>query len=293
MRLSHSRVPDSRMVSRSVSTERPFRLSSSTRPPSKRPFPAPFSRTRRLFHSSSSMAMALNRLPSSCRSRQPARQSLPAALSTPPAVRLVRLLRVKSSRSSGTGFGPAQPVVASFSNGVLPSVLSETRLLVDGNPAPLLSVSCEPVERDCAVLGSGKGMQSLSSSNTKDNAPRRFASVSGSPRRVSFTQNSSGTGPASALNQDGSANSASNPAAVGSVITLFGTGEGLSIPAGLDGRQITDVLPKPVQTVNATIGGVPATVDYAGGSSGTVAGLLQINVHIPAGVTPVRPYPCH
>jgi uncharacterized protein (TIGR03437 family) len=33
------------------------------------------------------------------------------------------------------------------------------------------------------------------------------------------------------------------------------------------------------------IGGVPATVEYAGGSPGSVAGLLQVNVRIPAGVT--------
>jgi uncharacterized protein (TIGR03437 family) len=185
----------------------------------------------------------------------------------------------------GAGFGPAQPVVASFSNGVLPSILSETRLLVDGNPAPLLSVTANQLSAivPYSVLGREAVSFELEYKGQRS-APVRISVGPAAPGL--FTQNSSGTGPASALNQDSSANSISNPAAIGSVITLFGTGEGLSIPAGLDGRQITDVLPRPVQTVNATIGGVPATVDYAGGSSGTVAGLLQINVHIPAGVTP-------
>jgi uncharacterized protein (TIGR03437 family) len=100
-----------------------------------------------------------------------------------------------------------------------------------------------------------------------------------------FTQNATGAGQAAAVNQDGSPNSASNAAAVGSVLTLFATGEGLSLPTGPDGRQVPNTAPKPVQQVSVTVGGVPATVEYAGGSPGSVAGLLQVNVRIPAGVT--------
>jgi trimeric autotransporter adhesin len=99
-----------------------------------------------------------------------------------------------------------------------------------------------------------------------------------------FTQNNTGTGQAAAVNQDGSFNSASNPAAAGSVITLFGTGEGISVPAGADGRQITGDPPKPIASIAVTIGGMPVQVEYAGGSPGSVAGMLQLNVRLPAGL---------
>ena len=43
-------------------------------------------------------------------------------------------------------------------------------------------------------------------------------------------------------------------------------------------------LPVPQLTVTATIGGLPATVTYAGGAPLELAGLLQVNVTIPSGV---------
>jgi uncharacterized protein (TIGR03437 family) len=100
-----------------------------------------------------------------------------------------------------------------------------------------------------------------------------------------FTAASSGTGQAAALNQDSSANSVSNPAAAGSVIVLFGTGEGQTNPAGQDGVVANGIYPAPVQPVSVKIGGKPAQVLYAGAAPGEVAGLLQINAQIPAGVT--------
>ena len=42
-----------------------------------------------------------------------------------------------------------------------------------------------------------------------------------------FTANSSGSGPGSILNQDYSVNTASNPAAPGSVIQIYSTGAGV------------------------------------------------------------------
>jgi len=39
-----------------------------------------------------------------------------------------------------------------------------------------------------------------------------------------------------------------------------------------------------VLPVTLTIGGIPATVQYAGGEAGTVAGVMRIDVVVPAGV---------
>ncbi|HEY1755514.1 MAG TPA: hypothetical protein VGG72_08970 [Bryobacteraceae bacterium] len=44
--------------------------------------------------------------------------------------------------------------------------------------------------------------------------------------------------------------------------------------------------PKPILPVTVTIGGIPAVVEYAGGASGQIAGLMQVTVQIPSGVQP-------
>lgn len=38
--------------------------------------------------------------------------------------------------------------------------------------------------------------------------------------------------------------------------------------------------------MSVTVGGLPATYQYAGSVEGQVAGLMQVNVQIPAGVQP-------
>ena len=76
------------------------------------------------------------------------------------------------------------------------------------------------------------------------------------------------SGQATAVNQDGTLNSASNPAAFGSIMVLYGTGEGV---AGLP--------------VTVAIGGYPAQVLYSGPVAG-YAGLWQINVVLPSGYIP-------
>ena len=105
-----------------------------------------------------------------------------------------------------------------------------------------------------------------------------------------FSANSSGTGQGAILNQDNSVNSAQKPAAKGSVIVLFGTGEGLVNPAVANGSVTAGVV-NPILPVSVTIGGVPQKVLYAGAAPGLVAGVLQVNVEIaantPGGSQPV------
>ena len=47
---------------------------------------------------------------------------------------------------------------------------------------------------------------------------------------------------------------------------------------------MTEPLPRLVAQPTVTIGGLPATVAYAGAAPGAIAGLTQINAQIPAGV---------
>jgi uncharacterized protein (TIGR03437 family) len=79
-----------------------------------------------------------------------------------------------------------------------------------------------------------------------------------------FTASNAGSGQAEALNQNGSLNSAANPAVAGSTVTLFATG----IAAG--------------SILSVTIQGVSAAVQ----SVSTTPGVAQISVQIPTGLTP-------
>ncbi len=101
-----------------------------------------------------------------------------------------------------------------------------------------------------------------------------------------FTADESGAGQAAAFNSDGrTLNSSAAPAAQGSTIILYATGAGQTLPGGVDGKLAAAPLPTPILPVSVTIGGVQAVVQYAGAAYGEVAGMLQINVVVPPGVS--------
>ena len=81
---------------------------------------------------------------------------------------------------------------------------------------------------------------------------------------------------------DGQLNSASDPVKRGEYVIFYVTGDGPTNPAGLDGWPVSGAPPRTAQDVSATIGGVPAHVDYAGGAPTFVMGVAQFNVQIPA-----------
>ena len=103
-----------------------------------------------------------------------------------------------------------------------------------------------------------------------------------------FTQNASGSGPGAILNQDNSLNGPGNRAAKGSIVQVFMTGEGQTSPPSVTGAITTATLPPPQVTpapalaVGVLINGQPASYAYAGEAPGLVAGMMQLNVQIPA-----------
>jgi uncharacterized protein (TIGR03437 family) len=96
-----------------------------------------------------------------------------------------------------------------------------------------------------------------------------------------FTLNASGTGPGAILNQDFSVNGSGNGAAPGSVIAIYATGGGQTVPASQDGALATGAA-RTVLPVQAFIGGREAEVLYAGSAPQLVNGALQVNARIPA-----------
>jgi uncharacterized protein (TIGR03437 family) len=100
-----------------------------------------------------------------------------------------------------------------------------------------------------------------------------------------FAADASGRGQGAILNEDGTLNSAANPATPGSVITLYGTGAGETSPPGEDGRIASHAIASaPLQPVSVTIGGVPAPdISYNGAAPAEVAGKFRIDVRVPPG----------
>lgn len=161
-----------------------------------------------------------------------------------------------------------------------------TRVLFDGVPAPVIYSSRGQVSVIAPYSLAGRSSTNV----VVERAGVRAADVTipvVAALPAIFTANQSGTGQGAILNQDGSINSASNPAAPGSIIVLFGTGEGQTSPAGVDGLLATgSALPRPLaQPTRVTLGGhAQAEVLYSGAAPGLVAGLWQINARIPANV---------
>ena len=183
----------------------------------------------------------------------------------------------------GMNLGPPTPASLQLdSSGLVSTNLASTRVLFDGIPAPMIYAGANQVS---AVVPYG-----LTNPTTQVQVEYQGATSSSFAMNVVaatpalFTANSSGAGQAAALNQDGSVNSSAHPAKAGSVIVLYATGGGATTPAEVDGAVIgTSNLPQPVLPVTVAINGQAAQVYYAGAAPGMVAGVLQINVQVPAG----------
>ena len=185
----------------------------------------------------------------------------------------------------GIGLGPAAPVGLTLDNkGYVSTNLFGTQVTFDGVAAPLILTSAKQVNVVVPYSVSGKTSTQLQVTYQGQNSnvvPTPVAEVAPGL----FTIDASGRGAGAILNQDGTVNSAANPAVAGSYVFVYATGEGQTTPRGVDGKPGDAPAPTPItQPVTATVGGINAQVQYAGGVPGLVAGVLQVNVQIPQGV---------
>jgi uncharacterized protein (TIGR03437 family) len=98
-----------------------------------------------------------------------------------------------------------------------------------------------------------------------------------------FTDNFSGSGQIVAFNQDGTLNTTANPAAKGSYIQMYATGEGLVNPSGVDGAIQTGYVRVPAAAVTVSIGGAAASsATFAGSIPGLLTGLTLVEAQIPS-----------
>lgn len=184
---------------------------------------------------------------------------------------------------SGQTVGPLVLASATLpATGTLGSTVGGTTVTFNGIPAPVLYAagSQTGVIVPYGVAGSTTAsvVVKAAGQTTAAFSIPVAASVPGL-----FTLNASGTGPGVIFNQDGTVNSATNSAAAGTVVVLFGTGEGVVSPPGQDGLISTSfVLRAPVLPVSVTIGGKAARVLYAGSAPGNVGGVVEVEAVVPA-----------
>jgi uncharacterized protein (TIGR03437 family) len=151
-------------------------------------------------------------------------------------------------------------------------------------PGPVLYTSSNQVAAIVPFGVTGSKIQVVLQYNGQVTAPVTVDAAATAP--ALFTLNASGSGQAAAVNQGGAVNGASTPAQPGSFVSLYATGLGQTNPGGQDGVPTSSPLPLPMQNVTVTVGGKSATVQYAGGAPGIVAGVMQINIQVPDGLTP-------
>jgi uncharacterized protein (TIGR03437 family) len=183
----------------------------------------------------------------------------------------------------GSGLGPKNAASAQVAgDGRIATQLAGTRVLFEGVAAPVLYAADGRV--NTVIPFTMYGYPSVRVQVEYNGALSDVVPLTmGESAPFVFTGPDPGTGSqvAIVINQDGSTNSPSTPAAAGSIITIYGSGFGRTTPEGVDGRLAAAPLPKPVLPVSATLGSLPATVLYAGDASGLVEGIVQLNIQLP------------
>lgn len=185
---------------------------------------------------------------------------------------------------NGSMFGPPDAASSVLDDsGLVDTVLAGTRVLFDGIAAPLLYASAQQILAVVPYLVSGEATTHIEVEFDGAKSPGIDVPVVASAPGI-FTLDSSGQGQACIVNQDYSLNSAFAPAGPGSVIAIYGTGEGQTDPPGVDGLLVSDELRTPTLPVSVTIGGQSAQVLYAGSAPGLVAGMFQVDARVPDGI---------
>jgi uncharacterized protein (TIGR03437 family) len=190
---------------------------------------------------------------------------------------------IVSLYGNGPPIGPAKETGLSLVDGKVSTRAGGVEVLFDGQPAPITYAG--PNQINCVVpYAVGKDVTHVRirrDGQTLFPDADVMVPVANSAPGI-FTLSGTGRLGAAASNEDGTLNAPENPAARGSVVVLWATGDGEITPRVGDGTVNTTIFPKPLLPVSVRVGGQPARVEYAGAAPFLVAGAMQINFRIPA-----------
>lgn len=174
----------------------------------------------------------------------------------------------------GTNLGPSTPQQAAVLP--LPNTLGGVQVLINNLAAPIFYVSSNqlsaivPWETTSSIAQIQVVNNGAMSNVVTEYVSKATPGVFG------------GIGYAAAEHVDYSVVTPSNPAQVGETIAVYVTGLGDVFPSIADGAAGT--VSATSNAITADVGGIAATVAYAGLAPGLV-GLYQVNIQIPSGVT--------
>ncbi len=189
----------------------------------------------------------------------------------------------------GKRLGPEAGVKFTLtSNGTVDTTLGGTQVFFDDFAAPLLFVSSGQINAiiPYEIAGRSRVQAKVVANGVASDG---YTIQVGASAPGIFTVAENGRGPGAILNADNGLNSLlppALPAKRGSVVQVFGTGEGLLQPAVPTGSVVDSVAHIPFGEVSATVGGLPAEVVFVGAAPQAIAGLLQVNVRIPLNALP-------
>jgi uncharacterized protein (TIGR03437 family) len=175
----------------------------------------------------------------------------------------------------------------------LPTQLNGVQVLFNESPVPLFYSDANQINFQVPMAAPQNGFADLQVLEVATGRTLGDTTVLMTPSLPGlFTMSGTGIGAAAALNQDNTVNSQTNPAAQGSVITLFGTGQGFLTGAPTDGNVSNSQVQTPLPPIVIMgTGPVPAENISYSGLSPALVGVWQINVKIPDTVitTPTNP----
>ena len=179
-------------------------------------------------------------------------------------------------------FGQEMAGATSQSNTLpLPSQVSGTQVLMAGRPLPLLYVAPGQINAQVPFnLAVNSTQQLVVMRGSSISVPQDVVVAAAQP--AVYTQDQSGSGPGVIVDVNNALLTASNPAKAGDIVVIYCNGLGAVNPPVPEGVAATG-LSSTVNPLTATIGGIPATVQFAGLTPG-IPGLYQVNAVVPAGL---------
>jgi uncharacterized protein (TIGR03437 family) len=182
---------------------------------------------------------------------------------------------------TGVGIGPETGVAYTpDAEGRVPLALAGVQVLFDGQPVPLLYVQSEQINA-LAPSGLALGTSPTIAVQYNDATVGSTTAYVGAAFPGIFRLNPGVSAQAAAVNQDGTVNGPSNPAAPGSIVSIWGTGFGSIDPPCATGGLNPPTAVNLDQTVTLVDSkqGNPAV--YAGSAPGMLCGVEQINMVVP------------
>jgi uncharacterized protein (TIGR03437 family) len=180
----------------------------------------------------------------------------------------------------GANLAPALQVASTIP---FPTTLNKVQVMINSVAAPIYYVSQTQlaVVVPYGVTGTIAKLQ-VFNDNVPSNAVTTWINTT-APGVLTQLQNGLGYG--DVVHLDGTLVNAKNPAQIGETVSVYLTGLGAVNPTIADGDAgPVNPLANATNTIEAYIGGTQATVGYAG-LAPQLAGLYQINLTVPTGVT--------